>query len=153
MTLRDELTGRGYEIGARALVNAAGPWVGDVMSAIVGANAHASVRLVKGSHIVTERLFPHDRCYIFQINDGRILFAIPYERDFTLIGTTDLDYSGDPGAVAASEEEIEYLCAGRRAIISARPSPRAKSYGAIPAFARCSTTALPQRRRRRATMC
>ena len=55
--------------------------------------------------------FAHDRCYIFQINDGRVLFAIPYERDFTLIGTTDLDYSGDPGAVVASEQEVEYLCA------------------------------------------
>ena len=70
----------------------------------------ASVRLVKGSHIVTERLFDHDRCYIFQNDDGRVFFAIPYERDFTLIGTTDLDYSGDPGAVAASDEEIDYLC-------------------------------------------
>jgi glycerol-3-phosphate dehydrogenase len=110
LTLRDELTGRAYEIGARALVNAAGPWVGDVIGAIVGVNAHASIRLVKGSHIVTERLFPHDRCYIFQINDGRVLFAIPYERDFTLIGTTDLDYSGDPAAAAASEDEVVYLC-------------------------------------------
>jgi glycerol-3-phosphate dehydrogenase len=110
LTLRDELTAQPYEIRARALVNAAGPWVGDVIRAIVGANAHPSVRLVKGSHIVTERLFSHDRCYIFQINDGRVLFAIPYERDFTLIGTTDLDYSGDPGAAAASEQEVEYLC-------------------------------------------
>jgi len=110
LTLRDELTGRKDEITARALVNAAGPWVADVAGAIVGVDAHASVRLVKGSHIVTERLFPHDRCYIFQISDGRVLFAIPYERDFTLIGTTDLDYSGDPGAVAASEQEIDYLC-------------------------------------------
>jgi glycerol-3-phosphate dehydrogenase len=111
LTLRDELIGQTYEIRSRALVNAAGPWVGDVIGAIVGVNAHASIRLVKGSHIVTERLFPHDRCYIFQINDGRVLFAIPYERDFTLIGTTDLDYSGDPGAVVASEQEVEYLCA------------------------------------------
>ena len=110
LTLRDELTAQPYEISARALVNAAGPWVGDVIGAIVGANAHASVRLVKGSHIVTERLFSHDRCYIFQNNDGRVLFAIPYEHDFTLIGTTDLDYSGDPGAVAASDQEVEYLC-------------------------------------------
>jgi glycerol-3-phosphate dehydrogenase len=110
LTLRDELTAQTYEISARAIVNAAGPWVGDVIGAIVGSNAHASVRLVKGSHIVTERLFSHDRCYIFQNNDGRVLFAIPYERDFTLIGTTDLDYSGDPGAVAASDQEVEYLC-------------------------------------------
>jgi glycerol-3-phosphate dehydrogenase len=110
LTLRNALTEQTYEIKARTLVNAAGPWVGDVIRATAGVKAHASVRLVKGSHIVTERLFPHDRCYIFQISDGRVLFAIPYERDFTLIGTTDLDYSGDPGAVAASEQEVEYLC-------------------------------------------
>ena len=110
LTLRDETSGDSYEISARALVNAAGPWVGDVLHGVVGVNARSSVRLVKGSHIVTERLFDHDRCYIFQNADGRILFVIPYERDFTLIGTTDLDYSGDPGAVAASEEEIDYLC-------------------------------------------
>jgi glycerol-3-phosphate dehydrogenase len=110
LTLRDAFTAQTYEVTARTLVNAAGPWVGDVIGAVVGVNASASVRLVKGSHIVTERLFPHDRCYIFQNNDGRVFFAIPYERAFTLIGTTDLDYSGDPGAVAASEEEVEYLC-------------------------------------------
>jgi glycerol-3-phosphate dehydrogenase len=66
---------------------------------------------VKGSHIVVRRLFEHDRCYIFQNADNRIIFAIPYERDFTLIGTTDLDYVGDPSNVTASEEEIAYLCA------------------------------------------
>jgi glycerol-3-phosphate dehydrogenase len=69
------------------------------------------VRLVQGSHIVVPRLHEHDHCYIFQNADGRIVFAIPYERDFTLIGTTDRDYRGDPGAVAASEEEVAYLCA------------------------------------------
>jgi len=110
VTLRDELSGETGEIRARALVNAAGPWVGDVLGSVVGVNAPASVRLVKGSHIVTERLFTHDRCYIFQNGDGRIFFAIPYEGDFTLIGTTDLDYSGDPGDVAASEQEVDYLC-------------------------------------------
>ena len=110
LTLRDETCGQTYEIAARALVNAAGPWVADVLNGVVGDNARASVRLVQGSHIVTRRLFDHDRCYIFQNGDGRIFFVIPYERDFTLIGTTDLDYSGDPGAVAASPEEVDYLC-------------------------------------------
>jgi glycerol-3-phosphate dehydrogenase len=110
LTLADQTTGASYEIAARALVNAAGPWVGDVLNGVVGANARAAVRLVKGSHIVTERLFDHERCYIFQNGDGRIFFVIPYERDFTLIGTTDLDYAGDPGAVSASDEEIAYLC-------------------------------------------
>src|SRR6266699_1427080 len=66
--------------------------------------------LVKGSHIVVPKLFGHDHAYIFQGGDGRVVFAIPYERDFTLIGTTDEDYDGDPGAVAASSDEITYLC-------------------------------------------
>ena len=110
LTMQEQSTGSSYEVVARTLVNAAGPWVGDVLNVVVGANARASVRLVKGSHIVTERLFDHDRCYIFQNGDGRIFFVIPYERDFTLIGTTDLDYAGDPGAVSASDDEIDYLC-------------------------------------------
>ncbi|KZE34773.1 glycerol-3-phosphate dehydrogenase [Chelatococcus daeguensis] len=98
-------------VKARMLVNAAGPWVADVLAGIVREKAPAGVRLVQGSHIVLPKLFDHDRCYIFQNSDGRIVFAIPYEHDFTLIGTTDRDYRGDPAAVRASEEEIGYLCA------------------------------------------
>jgi glycerol-3-phosphate dehydrogenase len=98
------------ETSARVLVNAAGPWVADVLNGIVASNRPASVRLVQGSHIVVPRLFEHDRCYIFQNADGRIIFAIPYEGDLTLIGTTDKDYDGDPAKVAASEDEIAYLC-------------------------------------------
>ncbi|MHB2167767.1 glycerol-3-phosphate dehydrogenase [Alsobacter sp. R-9] len=98
-------------VTARALVNAAGPWVAEVVSGVVGANASAGVRMVQGSHIVVRRLYDHDRCYIFQNADGRIIFAIPYEGDLTLIGTTDKDFRGDPKTVAASEEEIAYLCA------------------------------------------
>jgi glycerol-3-phosphate dehydrogenase len=71
---------------------------------------HAHVRLVKGSHIVVRRLFEHDHAYIFQNADGRVVFAIPYERDLTLIGTTDEDFVGDPAAPAASAAEITYLC-------------------------------------------
>jgi glycerol-3-phosphate dehydrogenase len=97
-------------IRARALVNAAGPWVSQVLGGVMGANAPAAVRLVQGSHIVVPRLFAHDRCYIFQNTDKRIVFAIPYETDFTLIGTTDRDWQGDPAAVTASEGEIAYLC-------------------------------------------
>ena len=98
------------EIAARVLVNAAGPWVGSVLSGVIHANAQEAVRMVQGSHIVLPRLYDHDRCYIFQNADDRIVFAIPYERDFTLIGTTDRDFNGDPGAVQASAEEIAYLC-------------------------------------------
>ncbi len=110
VTSRDA-EGREDTIAARVLVNAAGPWVADVLRGVVRANTPAGVRLVQGSHIVVRRLFDHDRCYIFQNADGRIIFAIPYEGDLTLIGTTDTDYKGDPKAVAASEEEIAYLCA------------------------------------------
>ena len=95
---------------ARALVDAAGPWVGSVLAERDRPSGRGHVRLVQGSHIVVRRLVDHDRAYLFQNGDGRIVFAIPYERDFTLIGTTDRDYAGDPAAVAASEDEILYLC-------------------------------------------
>ncbi|WP_374311852.1 glycerol-3-phosphate dehydrogenase [Dongia sp.] len=97
------------EIKARALVNAAGPWVSSFLGGAVGMNAPDKIRTVKGSHIVVEKLFDHDRAYIFQNADGRICFAIPYEQDFTLIGTTDADYQGEPGKVAISEAETDYL--------------------------------------------
>ncbi len=97
-------------VRARAIVNAAGPWVADVLGARLGVNSGSAVRLVKGSHIVVPRVYDHDRCYIFQNSDGRIVFAIPYEGAFTLIGTTDEDYRGEPGAVAIGDDEIAYLC-------------------------------------------
>jgi glycerol-3-phosphate dehydrogenase len=108
---------------ARALVNAAGPWVSSVLGAVVGQNAPARIRMVKGSHIVVRRLFAHDRCYIFQNADGRICFAIPYEDDFTLIGTTDQDYHGDPASVTSSAEEEAYLCAAVSAYLRQPVSP------------------------------
>jgi glycerol-3-phosphate dehydrogenase len=110
VSLRDESSGETREVGARMLINAAGPWISDVLSQTIGQNAAAAVRLVKGSHIVVRQLFDHERCYIFQNADGRIIFAIPYEREFTLIGTTDVDYQGDPREVAASADEVAYLC-------------------------------------------
>ncbi len=110
LTMQDRDTGERRPIGARIVVNAAGPWVGQVLNGTLRMNSAAKVRLVQGSHIVVKRLYPHDRCYIFQNADGRIFFAIPYEQDFTLIGTTDQDYEGDPAAVEASPEEIDYIC-------------------------------------------
>ncbi|MGO4667926.1 glycerol-3-phosphate dehydrogenase [Bosea sp. 2RAB26] len=107
-TVRD---GVRNSVRAKALVNAAGPWVGQVLNGIVRSNTQAAVRMVQGSHIVVRKLYEHDRCYIFQNSDGRIVFAIPYERDFTLIGTTDRDYHGDPATASATAEEIDYLCA------------------------------------------
>ncbi len=103
-------SGETQTIEARALVNAAGPWVDHILADVVGEDDGKRVRLVQGSHIVVKKLFDHDRCYIFQNSDGRIIFAIPYEEDFTLIGTTDRDYEGDPHEVKVSEEEISYLC-------------------------------------------
>ncbi|MGI6245911.1 MAG: glycerol-3-phosphate dehydrogenase [Pseudochelatococcus sp.] len=96
---------------ARALVNAAGPWAGEVIRDTLGRQGGASVRLVRGSHIVTRKLFDHDRSYIFQGRDGRIIFAIPYEQDFTLIGTTDQDHEGDPSEAVCTPAEQDYLCA------------------------------------------
>ncbi|MCZ8545028.1 glycerol-3-phosphate dehydrogenase [Mesorhizobium qingshengii] len=99
------------EIKARLLVNAAGPWVDHVLSGVVGLNDVHNVRLVQGSHIVIAKKFDDPRAYFFQNKDGRIIFAIPYEDEFTLIGTTDQDYPGDPHDVKISETEIDYLCA------------------------------------------
>ncbi|WP_165645054.1 glycerol-3-phosphate dehydrogenase, partial [Oharaeibacter diazotrophicus] len=96
-------------VRARVLVNAAGPWAGDVAARVVGRPAAGKVRMVQGSHLVTRKLYDHDRCFIFQNPDGRIIFTIPYERDFTLVGTTDRDYDGDLGAVRISEGETDYL--------------------------------------------
>ncbi|RTE89709.1 glycerol-3-phosphate dehydrogenase [Bradyrhizobium sp. LVM 105] len=104
------LTGERSQIQAKALINAGGPWVEDVLGRGAGVNAKAKVRLVQGSHIVVRKLYDHDRAYMFQNADGRIIFVIPYQDDFTLIGTTDRDYDGDPAKVKATTEEIQYLC-------------------------------------------
>jgi glycerol-3-phosphate dehydrogenase len=110
VTVENTRTKERTTIRARALVNAGGPWVENVLASGAGVNARAKVRLVQGSHIVTRKLYAHDRAYIFQNSDGRIVFVIPYQDDFTLIGTTDRDYHGDPSQVKATREEIEYLC-------------------------------------------
>jgi len=95
---------------ARALVNAGGPWVENIIRNVTHINSSEGVRLVRGSHIVTKRLYDHDRCYFFQGSDGRIIFAIPYEQDFTLIGTTDIDHKGPPETPICTPEECDYLC-------------------------------------------
>ena len=97
-------------IEARAVVNATGPWVGRFLAEATPVRASRQVRLVKGSHIVVPRLFAHRFAYIFQNEDRRIVFAIPYEHDFTLLGTTDVDYHTDPGAVRIDAGEVSYLC-------------------------------------------
>jgi glycerol-3-phosphate dehydrogenase len=110
---RAELVAAGQEamtIHARAIVNAAGPWASSLLHQIVPQKPHKDLRLVKGSHIVTKKLFGHDHAYIFQNPDKRIVFAIPFHNEFTLIGTTDLDYRGDPAKVSISLGEVDYLC-------------------------------------------
>ncbi len=133
VTVEDGQSGQRLSLRARALVNAAGPWVADVLDQGVHGRVDARIRLVQGSHIVVPKLFDHDRCYIFQNADKRIVFAIPYERDFTLIGTTDKDYEGDPAHVRASDEEIAYLCAaaGEYFAKPVRPSDVVWTYSGV----------------------
>lgn len=95
---------------ARALVNAGGPWVEKLLRKTLAQESTEGVRLVRGSHIITKKLFDHGKCYFFQGSDGRIIFAIPYEEDFTLIGTTDQDHEGDPKRAECTPEEQQYLC-------------------------------------------
>jgi glycerol-3-phosphate dehydrogenase len=107
--------GQQRTLRARALVNAAGPWAESFLRGAAHAAAGEklatkSLRLVKGSHIVVPRVFEHDHAYIFQNPDKRIIFAIPYQDDFTLIGTTDVEVQGEPGTARIDEGEIAYLC-------------------------------------------
>src|SRR5208282_3244534 len=95
---------------ARVLVNATGAWVESVAETVLRQRPKPHLRLDKGSHIVVRRLYDHERAYILQSADGRVVFTIPFERDFTLIGTTDRSFVGDPAAVAPTGEEIDYLC-------------------------------------------
>lgn len=108
--LRDETTGEVRTVAARGLVNAAGPWVGQVLSGAIGRNTTASVRHIKGSHIVVPRLFEGTHAYIFQHPDKRVIFAIPYQDRFTLVGTTDIPYEGDLAKPEIDQGEIVYLC-------------------------------------------
>lgn len=111
ITIEDLRSRKTEIVKAKLLVNAAGPWVDHVLATTVGKNDVHNVRLVQGSHIVVRKKFDDPRAYFFQNRDGRIIFAIPYEEEFTLIGTTDRDYTDDPHNVAISEGEIDYLCA------------------------------------------
>lgn len=109
-TLTDTVTGETRQVRARAIVNAAGPWVAELLKDKVHVESRNSVRLVKGSHIVVPRVFDGAQSYIFQNPDKRIVFAIPYETDFTLIGTTDVPWEQDPSHVEIAPDEVKYLC-------------------------------------------
>jgi glycerol-3-phosphate dehydrogenase len=97
-------------VHAKTVVNAAGPWVDEVMGKANQGEEHDNVRLVQGSHLIFPKLFEHDQAYIFQNKDDRIIFAIPYERGYTLVGTTDVLWEDDPAKVVISDKERQYLC-------------------------------------------
>ena len=109
--LVDQDSSEEMTVRAKMLVNAAGPWVEDIIQQKVRLNTKEGVRLVRGSHIVTKRLFDHDKCYFFQGTDGRIIFAIPYETDFTLIGTTDAEQEDPDLKPVCTDGERDYLVA------------------------------------------
>lgn len=114
---------RQWSVRARALVNAAGPWASELFDHVISAPSSPALRLVKGSHIVVPKLFEHDFAYILQLNDRRIVFAIPYEGAYTLIGTTDINFSGDPATAHIDRDEIHYLCDAVNGYFMRRISP------------------------------
>lgn len=108
--LVDQISGAEWKVQARALVNAAGPWVTEFIQNDLQQKASRNVRLIKGSHIILPRIHQEDRSYILQNDDKRIVFVIPWLDQFSLVGTTDVEYQGDPNSVACSDEEKDYLC-------------------------------------------
>lgn len=110
LTLRDKKSGLQSTVQAKTLVNASGPWLDTLLPHISHTKTAKHIRMVKGSHIVVKKLFDHERAYLFQNDDGRIIFAIPFENEFTLIGTTDVDFHGEPDEVSIDATEIGYLC-------------------------------------------
>jgi len=102
--------GKQQEFQSRVLVNAAGPWVARLAGSVIAGTTHRKLRLIRGSHIVVKKLFDHDRSYILQNPDGRIVFVIPYEQDFTLIGTTDAEHEQSLEQIKIADDEARYLC-------------------------------------------
>lgn len=106
----NRISNRRYHIRAKAIVNATGAWVSDILKNIVHAEVKSGIRLIKGSHFTVPKLYEGNFAYILQNFDDRVIFAIPYENDFTLIGTTDIAFHDNPNQVDISEDEINYLC-------------------------------------------
>ncbi len=109
LSLRNQNTGEEWQQDARYLINASGPWIKDILGEKLGLKGSDTVRLVRGSHLVVKRQYEHDKAYFFQGKDGRIIFAIPYEKDFTLIGTTDIEHESPDIRPVCSDSEQEYL--------------------------------------------
>ena len=124
LKLVEKRSGKRFSIKAKTLVNASGPWLSETLTNISLTEPADHMRLVKGSHIIVEKLFDHERAYIFQNNDDRIIFAIPHENKFTLIGTTDVDYSASPDEVKIDEEEVNYLCEAASEYFTTQISPK-----------------------------
>jgi len=110
IALRDVDSGATETVRARVLINAGGPWVQDVIDNVVVSRSSARVRMVKGSHFVVPKLYEGNHAYILQNDDKRIIFVLPYEDRFSLIGTTDQPYTGDPAKVKMAPSEKAYLC-------------------------------------------
>ena len=113
----------GQSVRARAIVNAAGPWVKQALNERLGETTRDSIRLVKGSHIVLPSLYEGRHAFILQNDDRRVVFMIPYEDRFTLVGTTDIDFEGDAADLDASEAEVDYLCRAAGRYLARAPSP------------------------------
>ncbi len=111
------------EVNARMVANVAGPWVSHFLERSTPVHSKRAVRLIKGSHIVVRKLYDHPYAYLFQNPDGRVIFSIPYEGEFTLIGTTDLEYHGDPEKVEIDQAETEYLCSMASRFLAASITP------------------------------
>ena len=121
------------DVRAKIVVNASGPWVDTVLSRAIPRESHENLRLVKGSHLIFPRLFEGEHCYIFQNKDDRIVFAIPYERNFTLVGTTDVRFEGDPSVIEISPEEARYICdaANEYLRVDVSPEQAVSSYSGV----------------------
>ncbi len=124
----DKRSGSERIIQAKALVNASGPWLDRLLPNITHIGTARHIRMVKGSHIIVKKLFDHDRAYIFQNDDGRIIFAIPFQNEFTLIGTTDVDFYGRPDGVEIDSAEVRYLCDAANEYFKKQITPKSVVY-------------------------
>ncbi len=123
VTLEDQINGKETRVRAKVIINASGPWVDKVLATLHPTEEPHNIRLVQGSHIIVPRLYEHDKCYIFQNEDNRIIFSIPYHDKFTLIGTTDHEYFGDPRQTKITQKEIDYLCASANVYFKKQITP------------------------------
>jgi glycerol-3-phosphate dehydrogenase len=123
VTVEDQISKKQNKVTAKVIINASGPWADNVLETLHSTEHTKNIRLVQGSHIIVPKIYHHDRCYIFQNTDNRIMFAIPYQDHFTLIGTTDLEYDGDPRDTKITPDEIQYLCDSANEYFNQKISP------------------------------